>query len=218
MPDASLTDIEKHAAALAAALLVAAGDRVGLGTGSTVAHLLPALAGRGLDIVCVPTSPGTEAAARALGLRLEPFPPARDLHIAIDGADQIGPGGWIVKGGGGAHGREKRVAQAATRFVVIAAWEKVVARLAPPVPLELRPDAVAAVAAALGDMTVRDAPPSPDGGVIADYRGAFDDPAALAGRLDALDGVVAHGLFEPELTTDILVGRGDVVVALRTQL
>ncbi len=208
---------EKHVAAVAAALLVADGQRVGLGTGSTVAHLLPALAARGLDVVGVPTSPATEAAARALDLRLEPYPPATMLDIAIDGADQIGPGGWIVKGGGGAHRREKRVAEAAERFVVIASWNKVVAELTAPVPLELDPDAIAAVTHALGEVTLRDAPASPDGGVIADYRGPIGEPAALAERLDELPGILAHGLFEPQLTSDVLVGRGDEIVALRAR-
>ena len=208
---------EKQTAAAAAALLVTDGQRVGLGTGSTVAYLLPALAARELDIVCVATSPATDAAARALGLRLEPYPPAASLDIAIDGADQIGPGGWVVKGGGGAHRREKRVAQAAERFVVIASWNKVVAALAPPVPLELDPDAVDAVTRELGDVTLRDVPPSPDGGVIADYGGPIGEPGALAERLDDIPGVLAHGLFEPQLTSDVLVGRGDDVVVLRSQ-
>ena len=208
---------EKHAAAAAAALLVTDQQRVGLGTGSTVAYLLPVLAARDLDIVCVATSPATEDAARALGLRLEPYPPQAPLDIAIDGADQIGPGGWIVKGGGGAHRREKRVAKAAERFVVIASWNKVVAALAPPVPLELDPDAVDAVVRALGDVTLREVPASPDGGVIADYRGPLGDPPTLAERLDDLPGVLAHGLFQPQLTSDVLVGRGGDVVALRSR-
>ena len=93
---------------------------VGLGTGSTVAHLLPALAARGLEIRCVVTSTATEEQARELGIPVEDFDRLDRLDIAIDGADQIAPDGWLVKGGGGAHTREKIVAAAADRFVVIA--------------------------------------------------------------------------------------------------
>src|SRR5262245_53443527 len=114
--------------------------RVGLGTGSTVAHLLPALAARDLELRCVATSPATAEAARALGLSVEPFTGAdalAELDMAIDGADQVDPSGWLVKGGGAAHTREKAVAAAAARFVVIVSSDKLVERLAPPVPLEL---------------------------------------------------------------------------------
>src|SRR5205814_10433991 len=100
-------ETEKRAAAEAAALLVEEGMLVGLGTGSTVAYLLPALAARHLSIRCVSTSPRTEAAARELGLPVEPFEGLGRLDIAIDGADQIAPDGWLIKGGGAAHTREK---------------------------------------------------------------------------------------------------------------
>ena len=94
---------------------------MGLGTGSTVAPLLPALAARNLRVRCVATSPATEAAAVALGLSVEPFDGIDRLDIAIDGTDQVTPDRWLVKGGGGAHLREKVVATAADRFVVIGA-------------------------------------------------------------------------------------------------
>src|SRR5512141_2214905 len=93
---------EKQIAAEAAAELVESGMTVGLGTGSTVAYLLPALARRSLDILCAATSPRTEHAARELGLRIEDFANIDHFDITIDGADQIAPDGWLVKGGGGA--------------------------------------------------------------------------------------------------------------------
>src|SRR5689334_2612481 len=96
-------EAEKRAAAEAAVLLVEAGMTVGLGTGSTFAYLLPALAARRLDVCCVATSPRTEEAARSLGLHVERFEHVRQLDLAIDGADQIAPDGWLVKGGGAAH-------------------------------------------------------------------------------------------------------------------
>ena len=176
---------EKRAAAEAAVALIEDGSRVGLGTGSTVAPMLPALAARGLRLRCVATSVATEVAARALGLAVEPFEQLDRLDIAIDGADQIDPDNWVIKGGGGAHSREKVVAAAADRFVVIASGDKVVDALAPPVPLELLSFGLPATLRALGEAELRHVPLSPDGGAIADYRGDFDDPAELAAWLSA---------------------------------
>lgn len=204
-------DAEKRRAAEAAAELVEDGMTVGLGTGSTVAHLLTALAGRGLDVRCVATSPATEARARELGLAVETFAgmgaPAR-LDIAIDGADQVDAEGWLVKGGGAAHTREKAVAAAAERFVVVVDSSKLVARVGPPVPLELSEFGLAATLERLGSASLRDVGRSPDGGVIADYTAAFDDARALAARLAAEPGVVEHGLFPPELVSDVVVATG----------
>jgi ribose 5-phosphate isomerase A len=200
--------IEKRAAAEAAAALVEDGAKVGLGTGSTVAELLPALAARRLDIRCVATSPATERAARELGLRIESLDALGTLDIAIDGADQIAPDGWLVKGGGGAHTREKIVAAAATRFVVIASSDKLVDALRAPVPLEILAFGAAATLAAVAPSSLRDVPPSPDGNLIADYHGPVGDPAALAARLAATPGVVEHGLFPPALVHDVLVAHG----------
>jgi ribose 5-phosphate isomerase A len=208
MPD---RDAEKRAAAEAAAALVEDGSTVGLGTGTTVAHLLPALARRGLTLRCVATSVATEVAARALGFSVEPFEQLDHLDIAIDGADQIAPDGWLVKGGGGAHAREKIVAAAADRFVVIASGDKVVDALGPPVPLELLAFGIPATLRLLGDAELRHVPLSPDGGAIADYRGEVGDPAALAARLAATPGVVDHGLFPPELVHDVLIARGEEI-------
>jgi ribose 5-phosphate isomerase A len=202
---------EKRIAAEAAAMLVGDGDTVGIGTGSTVAYLLTALAGRQLDLRCVATSPATERAARELGIPVESFDRLDRLDIAIDGADQIDPAGWLVKGGGGAHTREKIVAGAAERFVVIASSDKLVEVLSPPLPLELLGYGVAATLRRLQHAVLRDAPPSPDGGLIADYQAEIGDAAALAARLDATAGVVDHGLFPPELVSEILVARGSKV-------
>jgi ribose 5-phosphate isomerase A len=211
MTGAASTDAEKRLAAQAAAEYVTDGMTVGLGTGSTVAYLLPALAGRGLSIRCVATSVSTERAAAALGLPVEPFGTLDRLDIAIDGADQIAPDGWLVKGGGGAHTREKIVAAAADRFIVIADSTKPVPALRPPVPVELLGFGLSATLRELGQVTVRDVPASPDGGVIADYHGPVDDPAALAARLAATPGLVGHGLFEPGLVSVVLIGRGGTV-------
>jgi ribose 5-phosphate isomerase A len=197
-----------EAAARAAAELVDDGMRVGLGTGSTVAHLLRALARSELrSLTCVATSPATERLARELGLTIRDLDEVGELDVAIDGADQIDPRGWLVKGGGAAHTREKIVAAAARRFVVIASAEKAVPELGPPVPLELVRFGVMRTLAALGQAKLRaGAPVSPDGGRIADYLGPVGDPRQLAAHLSAIPGVVEHGLFAPEMVSLILIG------------
>jgi ribose 5-phosphate isomerase A len=211
LSDESATSAQKRAAAWAAAELVHDGMSVGLGTGTTVAYLLPALAAGRKRVRCVATSVATELAARALGLTVQAPDDVGELDIAIDGADQIDPDGWLVKGGGGAHTREKLVASMARRFVVIASADKPVDRLQPPVPLELVPFAVAHTLAAVGHARLRDVERSPDGGVIADYLGPAHSPRELAARLSAVPGVVEHGLFPPELVSLILIaGEGPV--------
>ena len=208
-----MADTEKRLAAEAAAELVEDGMTVGLGTGSTVAHLLPALARRELSgIRCVATSIATEEQARELGIPVEDFDSLDRLDIAIDGTDEVAPDGWLIKGGGGAHLREKIVAAAAARFVVIADSSKPVDALRGPVPLELFAFGLASTLERLGsEVEPRDVPRSPDGGVIADYRGAIGNPAALAGRLEADPGVAAQGLFPPTLVHDVLIARGEAI-------
>ena len=208
-------DAEKKVAAEAAAELVEDGMTVGLGTGSTVAHLLPAIASRGLDgLRCVSTSVATEEQARELGIPVEEFDRLERLDIAIDGADQIAPDHWLVKGGGGAHTREKIVAATAERFVVIADSSKTVEAIVAPIPLELEAFGLAAtlvrIAAELGEVAPRpDTAPSPDGGVIADYSGPVEDPERLAAALAAMPGVVDHGLFPASMVAEVIVGRGE---------
>lgn len=207
------TDEEKRLAAEAAAELVESGMTIGLGTGSTVAHLLPAIARRNLsDIRCVATSVATEEQARELEIPVEQFNELARLDIAIDGTDEVTPDGWLIKGGGAAHLREKIVAAAAARFVVIADSSKPVEFLRGPVPLELFGFGAASTLARLGGaVEVRDVPPSPDGGLIADYMGEIGDPAALAVRLEADAGVAAHGLFPPAMTSELFIARGGEV-------
>jgi ribose 5-phosphate isomerase A len=213
---ASSIEREKRAAAEAAAELVTEGMRVGLGTGSTIAWLLPVLAARAVkDVVYVATSPATEQVAREHGLDVRPFRSFGRLDLAIDGADQIEPTGWLVKGGGGAHTREKVVAAAAERFVVIASSNKLVSALAPPIPLELLPFGLESTLRLLEPVALRPAPPTPDGGVLADYLGPLEDPDELATRLSQTPGVVEHGLFPPHLTSEILVATGSGIRTLR---
>ena len=136
------------------------------------------------------------------------------LDLAIDGADQIAPDWWIVKGGGAAHTREKIVASMADRFVVIADSSKTVDGLHAPIPLELLKYGLANTLRLLDDVTLRGVPDSPDGNVIADYQGDASDPVNLAAWLGSVPGVVEHGLFPPSMTSEILIGRGDAVERL----
>jgi ribose 5-phosphate isomerase A len=209
--NAMSADREKQAAAEAAAELVENGMTVGLGTGSTVAFLLPAIARRSIDIRCVATSPRTEQVARELGIRVEPYGEIERFDIAIDGADQITPDGWLVKGGGAAHTREKLVEAAADRFIVIGDSSKTVDVLRAPIPLELLSYGLHATMRRIGSVKLRDVPLSPDGGVIADYQGPVGDPAVLAQRLSATPGVVEHGLFPPEMVATVIVARGNSI-------
>ena len=144
-----------------------------------------------------------------------PFHDLDRLDLTIDGADQVDPVGWLVKGGGGAQTRERIVAAAADRFVVIVSSDKVVPRLHPPVPLELLDFGLASTLRTLEFAVVRDAPRTPDAGVLADYGGVIDDPARLAAQLNAVPGVVSHGLFAPTMVSTVLVARGETVESLQ---
>ena len=124
----------------------------------------------------------------------------------------MGPDLWVVKGGGGAHTREKVVAAAAERFVVIVDWTKIVPAVRAPVPLELLPFGLAAtirLLTAIGPVRRRDAAATPDGNVLAAFDGQVGDPATLSSALDAIPGVIGHGLFPPDLVAEVLVGRQD---------
>ncbi len=207
--DADLPEIEeqKRAAGYAAADLVEDGMLAGLGTGSTVAFLLQALGERAGALSrarFVATSPATASIAEGLGLNVLELNDVEELELAIDGADQVDPAGWLVKGGGGAHTREKIVAAAARRFLVIVSANKEVSHLQPPVPLELLRFGVNSTLRELGDVSLREAAPSPDGNLLAYYSGAVGDPRELAARLSATPGVVEHGLFAPEMVSEII--------------
>lgn len=212
-------EAQKRLVAEAAAELVEDGMVLGLGTGSTVAYLLPAVARRGLSLHCVSTSPATERAALALGLAVESFDSIDRCDLAIDGADEVTPDGWLIKGGGAAHTREKLIEASADRFVVIADSSKAVGRLRGPVPVELLAFGLKSTLRRLGDTVVRDVPRSPDGGVIADYHGPLDHPAQTAQFLSSTPGVIEHGLFQPNLVTEVIyIADGAVrYVDLRTR-
>ncbi len=203
-------DAQKAKAGEAAAALVEAGMTVGLGTGTTAAHFVRALAARKLDVQGVSTSEATEALARALGLRTLPLDEARSIDLTVDGADEIGPGLALIKGGGAALLREKLVWEASRRCVVIADASKVSTVLGGfPLPIEVVRFGHTHTANAIADVLVDFGLPTPrlrtkdgapvitdSGNLIYDAgRGAIEEPAQLAGALKSITGVVDHGLF-----------------------
>ncbi len=201
----------KQRAGFKAAEFVEDGMRVGLGTGTTAEWLVARLGERvrveGLRVRCVPTSRRTEEQARRLGIPLATLDEVGELDIAIDGADEIGPGLALIKGGGGALLREKLVASAARRFVVIADRSKVVRLLGRfPLPVEVvqfgweltarRVSAVVNVEPGLRRNTDGEPFITDNGNFILDCScGAIPDPAQLERGLKSLTGVVESGLF-----------------------
>ncbi len=218
-------DDQKRASGEAAALLVEAGMTVGLGTGSTAAWFVRALAERckaGLSIKAgVPTSEATAALARELGLPLTTLDEAKGIDLTIDGADEIGPGLALIKGGGAALLREKLVWEASSRCVVIADAAKRVPVLGKfALPIEVVAFGHRKTANRIYDVLIdheieiaprlrqKDgAPVLTDGGnLIYDAAcGAIHNPAALAHDLKAVTGVVDHGLFL-DLADEAIVG------------
>lgn len=218
----------KRAAAARAVELVGNGMRLGLGTGSTVAHFLTLLgerAGRGdvSDIVGVPTSVRTAERCRELGIPLGELHDLAPLDLAVDGADEVDPALDLVKGLGGALLREKIVAAESRRFVVIVDGSKVVERLGDrrPLPVEVVPFAWECHLPFLEGLGARpvlhrgpDGEPlrTDNGNVILHCRfeGGIADPAATELRIRSRAGVVATGLFL-DMATDVLVaGDGGV--------
>jgi len=206
-------DADKKAAALAAADEVKAGMLVGLGTGSTAVLLIDELGRRfadGLRFEAVATSIASETQARRLGIPVLPFSDVARIDLAIDGADEIDPQLRAIKGAGGAMLREKCVAAAATRMVVIADASKKVAQLGATmaVPCETLPFAQAYVERALADLGARVALRMRDGtpyrtdqdNLIFDcHFGPITDPAGLAAKLSSIPGMLGHGLFVTEV-------------------
>lgn len=220
-----MVDVAKRAAAIAAAELVEPGMRLGLGTGSTVAYFLDALAERALDDVAgVPTSQATAHRCRALGIALLDPGETDRLDLAVDGADEIAGDFTVTKGGGGALLREKVVATMADTFVVIATVDKVVTRLADtfPLPIEVVPFAAAPVTRTLQNLGFEvverrgeagDPVRTDNGNTLLDARwpGGLDDPAVTDAQLALEPGVVTTGLFV-DLVDRVLLGtpRGTV--------
>jgi ribose 5-phosphate isomerase A len=219
----------KTEAARAALAHVEHGMRLGIGTGSTADEFTTLLAERvaaGLDVIGVPTSERTAALCRRLGICLSTLDEMPELDLAVDGADEIGPDLALIKGAGGALLREKIVAAAARRMIVIADESKLVAELGRfPLPIEVNSFglkateiAIAHAAAELGlagPMTLRMTKGEPfvtDGGhfILDASFGRIPDTRALSKALHEVPGVVEHGLFLDLADLAIVAGTGGV--------
>ncbi|MEH3158720.1 MAG: ribose-5-phosphate isomerase RpiA [Sphingomonas taxi] len=210
---------DKARAAFAAAEEVRDGMLVGLGTGSTAAHLIRRLGervGEGLRITAVATSQASAEQARGLGIRVLDFADVARVDLTIDGADEIDSRLFVVKGAGGAMLREKVVAAASDRMVVIADGSKQIEAIGRGVvPVEILPFARDSLLAALGEGAVlrrRDGAPyvTDNGNWIADCRLDLADPRATAAWLDRLPGVLGHGLFLDEVDAAYIARNGIV--------
>jgi ribose 5-phosphate isomerase A len=225
----SSADDQKRAAGEAAAALVETGMVVGLGTGSTAAWFVRALAARGLNVTCVATSQATADLASSFGLAIAELGETRAIDLTVDGADEIGPGLSLIKGGGAALLREKLVWEASGRCVVIADAAKQVKTLGKfPLPIEVVAFGHKTTALRICDvlsefdiammprLRVTDGGPvRTDGGnLIYDAAcGRIEEPAALAAALKSVTGVVDHGLFL-DLADLALIGADGGVMTL----
>ena len=210
-------------------MLVENGMVVGLGTGSTAAWFVKALAARGLKITCVATSVATADLATGLGMTVAELGETREIDLTVDGADEIGPGLSLIKGAGAALLREKLVWEASRRCVVIADAAKPVRTLGKfPLPIEVvafgHKITALRICDALGECDIGaaprlrmndGAPVRTDGGnLIYDAAcGRIEEPAALAFALKSVTGVVDHGLFL-DLADQALIGGPDGVSRL----
>ena len=213
MSSIDLSEAKRRAAARALDF-VAPGMRLGLGTGSTAAEFVSLLGERvaeGLDVICVPTSERTAVQARALAIPLATLDEQPELDLTIDGADEFDAALRLIKGGGGALLREKIIATASRRMIVIADGSKAVATLGRfPLPVEVNRFGLeatrrlvareAALCGCAGEIRLREAAGAAfvtDGGhlILDCHFGRIDAPEELATRLDAVAGVAGHGLF-----------------------
>jgi ribose 5-phosphate isomerase A len=230
-------DIEalKRTASARALEFVQPGMRLGLGTGSTARHFVELLGERvraGLSVIAVPTSDSTRADAERLGIPLSTLDETPELDITVDGADEIAHDLSLIKGGGGALLREKIVASASARMIVIADESKWVAALGRfPLPIEVIPFGLAATRRAVEAACAAAGSPGPallrrakdghafvtDGGhwILDGALERIADPRGLADRLAAIAGVVEHGLFIGMAQVAILAGAAGIRVIER---
>jgi ribose 5-phosphate isomerase A len=228
-------DAQKRAAAARAVELVRPGMRLGLGTGSTAKHFVELIGERvraGLNVIAVPTSAATRAYAERCGIKLTTLEETPELDLTVDGADEIGPDLSLIKGGGGALLREKIVAAASARMIVIADRSKWVATLGHfPLPIEVTPFGLGATQRAIDKAIGAIQQPGPlalrqgkdghafvtDGGhwIIDAALGRIDDPPAMAHALSVIPGVMEHGLFIGLAHMAILAGPDGVKIIER---
>jgi ribose 5-phosphate isomerase A len=228
-------EAQKREAAARAVEFVRSGMRLGLGTGSTAKHFVELVGERvraGLDIVAVPTSEVTRADAERCGIALTTLDATPVLDLTVDGADEIGPDLSLIKGGGGALLREKIVAAASARMIVIADQSKLVKALGQfPLPIEVAPFGYSATLLAVEKAITAVQRPGPltlrrgkdghvfvtDGGhwIVDAALGRIDDPRAMAHSLSGVAGVMGHGLFIDLAQMAIIAGPDGVRIIER---
>ena len=213
-------DQQRKAAGERAAEFVQDGMTIGYGTGRAANAALEALARRGVKVRGVPTSQKTIEVCQKLGLALTTLEEAPRLDLVIDGADEVDPSLHLLKGGGGAHVREKLVALASKRRIIVVEEAKLVQRLGSTrgVPVEVVAfgwrSTLERIAALLPGAARREGPLSDNGGVIVDApMPAGADLRALDARIKSIAGVVDHGLFI-DLAPTVIVGGASGVRAL----
>jgi ribose 5-phosphate isomerase A len=229
-------DAQKRAAAARAVEFVRSGMRLGLGTGSTAKHFVELVGERvrgGLDVIAVPTSEATRADAERCGIRLTTLDETPELDLTVDGADEVAPDLSLIKGGGGALLREKIVAAASARMIVIADQSKLVPKLGHfPLPIEVTPFGFSATRRAVekaitavgrpGPLTLRQGKDGhafvTDGGhwIIDAALERIDDPKAMAHALAGVPGVMEHGLFVDLANTAIISGPDGIKIIERS--
>jgi len=228
--DQQRIDQQKQAAAQASLKFIRDGNIVGLGSGSTAAYMVRFLAERvqaGLKIRGIPTSNGTRALAISLGIPLVTLDEFQEIDVTIDGADEIDPQLQLIKGGGAAFLREKIVASASRKLVIIADSSKLVPVLGKAaVPVEVIPFAQALVSKKISTLGAKvgvrqdssgKAWVTDEGHLILDcHFGQISDPPALALKLEQIPGVVEHGLFI-HMADVALVARESGVQELQSQ-
>ncbi|MFQ6137408.1 MAG: ribose-5-phosphate isomerase RpiA [Candidatus Hydrothermarchaeales archaeon] len=217
----------KELSAISAVKLVEDGQILGLGTGSTMYYAIREIGRRireeGLEILGIATSIATEKLAKENGIPLTTLQEHQGIDIDIDGADQVDKDLNLIKGGGGAHFREKIVALCAKKFVVIVDESKLVEKLDMPVPVEVLPFAWRIVSNSLGGLNgnpklrlLNDQPFITDNkNLILDVDfGVIRDPGNLEGEINSIVGVIENGIFTG-LTSEVHVGTRDGVKILK---
>lgn len=213
-------ELSKKTAAERAVEFIEDGMILGLGTGSTAEYAIKKIAEEKLNIVAVPTSRRTEKLAKKLRIPLAKMDEYREIDMDIDGADEVDPEFNLIKGGGGAHTREKRIAERSKKFIVVVDHTKLVKRLGNfPVPVEVEPSRKDFVEEKLRELDgiprLREDFITDNGNIIIDTRFDIENPRELEERLNSIPGVIENGIFSKRKPEIIIVGYGTEVKILK---
>jgi len=213
-------ELSKKTAAERAVEFIEDGMIIGLGTGSTAEYAIKKIAEKNLNIVAIPTSRGTEKLAEKLRIPLAKMDEYGEIDMDIDGADEVDPEFNLIKGGGGAHTREKRIAERSKNFIVIVDHTKLVKKLGNfPVPVEVEPSRKDFVEEKLRELDgiprLRENFITDNGNIIIDTRFDIENPRELEEKLNSIPGVIENGIFSKRKPEIIIVGYGTEVKILK---